>query len=139
MRTKRPIAVAGGALLALSWLTGCVERTVRVQTDPPGALVVVNDEEVGVSPTQFSFVWYGDYEIILRKPGYRTLKTHHQLNPPWYQLPGIDLVAETLVPVMIRDEHHLPVYTLEPLEAPRVADVVERATDLREEALYGGD
>lgn len=125
-----------GAGLAL--LAGCVERTVRIETDPPGALVVVNDEEVGVSPTQFSFLWYGDYDIILRKPGYETVKTHHRLDPPWYQIPPFDIIAETLVPVMIHDEHVLPVIALDPAETPAATEVVDRATELRERALYTG-
>jgi len=126
--------VLGGLVL----LSGCVERTVRVETDPPGALVVVNDQEVGVSPTKFSFTWYGDYDIIVRKPGYKTLKTNYRLREPWYQWPPIDIVAELLIPVTIRDEHVLPTYVLEPAEEPAVDELVERAAALRDEALYQG-
>lgn len=119
-------------------LAGCVERTVRVQTDPPGALVTINDEEVGVSPVKFSFLWYGDYELILRRPGYRTMRTHFMLEAPWYQLPPADLVAETLVPWTIKDEHTLPTYTLQPEEPAQVGELVERATETRERAVFGG-
>ena len=118
---------------------GCVERTARIETDPPGALVIVNDEEVGVSPAKFSFLWYGDYDIILRKPGYQTLKTHCRVDAPWYEWPPIDLVAETMIPTMIRDEHVLPTFALEPAVEPTVSDVVERATELRERALFEGE
>jgi hypothetical protein len=117
----------------------CVERTARIRTDPAGALVTVNDEEVGVSPVKFSFLWYGDYDIIVRKPGYQTLKTHYRLDPPWYQWPPIDLVAETLVPTMIRDEHELPTFTLQAAGAPAAEEVVGRATELRDRALYKGE
>jgi hypothetical protein len=116
---------------------GCVERTMRIQTDPPGALVTVNDEEVGVSPVRFSFLWYGDYELILRKPGYKTLRTHYRVDPPWYQWPPFDLVAETLIPQMIRDEHVLPTFTLEPAEPATVEDLVKRASELRERTRTG--
>ena len=48
------------ALLIIS-LAGCVERTVRFDTRPSGAVIVVNDEELpDVTPTQTSFLWYGD-------------------------------------------------------------------------------
>jgi len=114
---------------------GCVERTMRIQTDPPGALATVNDEEVGVTPVRFSFLWYGDYELILRKPGYKTLRTRYRVDPPWYQWPPFDLVAEALIPQMIRDEHVLPTFTLEPAEPPTVADLVKRAGELRERTL----
>ena len=127
------------AVLVLSSSLGCVERTAKIQTQPPGALVIVNDEEVGVSPVKFSFLWYGDYDIILRKPGYATLKTHYQLNAPWYQWPPIDLVAETMVPVMIHDDQVLPPFTLEPEAAPSAETVVERAVELRDRALFEGE
>ena len=82
-----------------------------------------------------SFLWYGDYDILLRKAGYQTLKTHYRVEAPWYQWPPFDLVAETLVPVMIRDEHELPTFVLEPAQTPTVAEVTERAVELRKRAL----
>lgn len=124
--------------LAGSLTAGCVERTAKIQTDPPGALVLVNDEEVGVSPVTFSFLWYGDYDILLRKPGYKTLKTNHRLHAPWYQWPPFDLVAEVMIPVMIRDEHTLPVFVLDPAETPASDELVGRATELRDRALFEG-
>ena len=123
------------SILLLSAGHGCVERTMKIQTDPPGAIVVINDEEVGVSPAKFTFVWYGDYDIILRKAGYETLKTHYRVDAPWYEWPPFDLVAETLVAKQIRDEHELPTFTLTPAETPSVADVVQRAVDAQEEAM----
>lgn len=133
---KRPrwswwVVVTAGLLVP-----GCVERTARIQTDPPGALVTVNDEEVGVSPVKFHFLWYGHYDIVLRKPGYKTVKTSYHLDPPWYQYPPFDLVAETLVAGTIRDEHTLPTFVLERAEAPATDDVVQRAAELRGRALY---
>ena len=140
MNRKLRLGIVAGVAWA-AWLAslGCVERTARIRTDPPGALVTVNDEEVGVSPVRFSFLWYGDYDLIIRKPGYQTLKTHYRLDPPWYQWPPFDLVAETLVPTMIQDEHELPTFKLEQAETPTVEDVAGRATELRERALYEGD
>ncbi|MFH1747398.1 MAG: PEGA domain-containing protein [Planctomycetota bacterium] len=122
-------------LMGLPMLCGCVERTIKIQTDPPGALVVVNDEEVGISPVRFSFLWYGDYEIILRKAGYHTLKTHCRIDAPWYQWPPIDLISETLVLGTIQDEHVLPTFMLEAAPQATVADVVQRAEELRTRAL----
>lgn len=121
--------------LVLVALGGCVERVMKIETDPQGALITVNDEEVGVSPVKFSFLWYGDYDIIARKSGYRTLKTHYRVHPPWYQYAPIDLVAETLLPVTIRDEHVVPVLQLEAAEAPTVEEVIRRAGELRRQAL----
>ncbi len=124
------------ALILLVFAAGCVERIMRIETSPPGAVVTVNDEEVGLSPVEFSFLWYGDYDIILRKPGYQTLQTNCRVVAPWYQWPPIDLVAEAMVPTMISDRHVLPTFTLEPLPEVGVTTVVERATELRERALF---
>lgn len=124
--------VGCAALLA----AGCVERTMKIQTSPPGATVIVNDEEVGVSPAKFAFTWYGDYDIVLRKPGYKTLKTHYELKPPWYQIPPMDFVSECLTPQMLRDHHELPTYTLEPADEGLAADIVERAEEMRDRTLF---
>jgi len=139
IRSRRPhvpgLALLMGLILLIAPLAGCVERTIKIQSEPPGALVTVNDEEVGATPVKFAFLWYGDYEIILRKPGYETLKTHCTIKPPWYQYPPIDFVSEALVPAMLQDNHVLPTFELEPAETPTVSEVVERATELRAETV----
>lgn len=126
-------------LLGLAGVGGCVERVVRIETRPPGAQVVVNDEEVGVSPVKFYFTWYGDYDLVFRKEGYQTMKTHHRIDAPWYQWPPIDMVSETLVHAMIRDERTLPTFALQPEVPPDFGTVVERAVELRDRALFEGD
>lgn len=128
---------AGLTLLVLAG--GCVERVIRISSDPPGARVFLNDEEIGVTPAKTSFLWYGDYDVILRKDGYETLKTHQRIDPPWYEFPPIDLVAECLIATTIRDEHVFPTYTLTPAVAPPVEDVVGRAMEAREAALSEGN
>ncbi len=124
--------------LVLLTCAGCVERTARIKTHPTGALVTVNDEERGVSPVKFDFLWYGDYDIIIRKPGYKTLKTHYRIDAPWYEWPPLDVFAEVLVPTMIHDQRQLPTFELEPAEAPNREEVLERATELRDRAIYEG-
>jgi len=49
------------SLIVLMVLAGCVERELTINTKPEGALVVLNDEEIGESPVTVSFNWYGDY------------------------------------------------------------------------------
>lgn len=132
---KMRTLVIGIAALALL-VTGCVERRMKVQTNPPGATVLINDEEVGTSPAKFSFTWYGDYDIIVRKPGYETVKTHYRIEAPWYQWPGVDLIAETLVPWTVVDEQVVPTIEMSKAETPSVSELVQRATELREKAIY---
>ncbi len=77
-------------------LAGCVKRTITLRSQPDGAVVYLNDEEVGRTPTTVPFTWYGVYDVRLEKDGYRTLNTTHRAKAPWYETPGIDLAAELL-------------------------------------------
>ncbi len=119
-------------------LAGCVERTIKITSNPPGARVFLNDEEIGTTPVKTTFLWYGDYDVILRKDGYKTLKTHHRVTPPWYEVPPLDFVSECLVAATIHDDHALPTYELTPTDTPDVDAIVERAVQLRGRALYEG-
>ena len=83
---------------------GCVERTLQIQTEPPGALVHLNGEEVGRTPMRKTFVWYGTYDVELRKEGYVTKTAVTKVWAPWWQIPPIDLFAE-LLPVPLQDNH----------------------------------
>ena len=60
--------------LVVLLLSGCVERQLTIKTIPAGALVTLNDEEIGPSPVTTSFNWYGDYNVRISKDGYETLK-----------------------------------------------------------------
>lgn len=66
--------------------SGCVERQLTINTKPEGALVVLNDEEIGTSPVTVSFNWYGDYCVRISKQGYETLNTHRKLEAHWYNV-----------------------------------------------------
>lgn len=118
--------------------SGCVERTMKINTQPAGARVFVNDEEVGLSPARVAFTWYGDYDIVIRKEGFETLKTHYRVSPPWHQYPPFDFVGEVMVPSTIQDEHILPTYELQPLTAPDNKELVNRAIETQEKALFEG-
>ena len=64
--------------MTLALLAGCVERTIKITSQPSGALVYLNDEEVGRTPTEVRFTFYGDYSVILRKEGHETLNTRRK-------------------------------------------------------------
>ena len=119
-------------------LAGCVRRTLTVRTEPEGARGFLNDYEVGTSPVSVDFTWYGDYDVIVRKDGYETLKTHHEIKPPWYQVPPVDFVAELLVPFEIHDEREAS-FTLRPMEKIDPETLLQDAVELREQAIYGQD
>jgi len=116
--------------------TGCVRRRMTVRTNPPGATVSVDNQVIGTTPAASSFVYYGTREFRIEKDGYRTETIRRRFNPPWYQMPGIDFIAETLWPGEIRDERIIDVelvpQTIEPTE-----QVVQRADALRVQSRAG--
>ena len=123
-------------IVALSILTlnGCVERFITVTSKPTGAIVWLNDEEVGVTPVTVPFTWYGDYDVVLRKEGYQTLKTWQRAAPPFYEWPGIDFVTECLIPIPFIDRHQWDLQ-LKPKVAVDPQGLIERAKSLKAEAL----
>ena len=117
---------------------GCVRRTLTIQTEPAGALIFLNDEEIGRSPVTTDFTWYGDYDLIIRQPGYDTLKTHVEVRRPWYQVLPIDFVAEVLWPQHLVDAHTFD-FSLTPAQPTDRASLIERAQALRERTLHQGE
>src|SRR5262245_32199714 len=65
-----PLRPARRPLLAFFLLplaaSGCVTRTLRVETDPPGARVWIDGVEAGPSPVEVPFTHYGAREIEAR-------------------------------------------------------------------------
>ena len=119
------VLAAGAAGLA-----GCVERQLSITSDPAGALVFLADEEIGRTPLTVDFTWYGDYEVILRQDGYKTLKTHTRINPPVYDIPPWDLVSQAFVPWTYR-YHVQRHYTMDPLALPDDEALIRRAEELQ--------
>jgi hypothetical protein len=122
----------GLSILTLSaLLSGCVERQLTVTSEPPNALVYVNGKELGRTPIETDFLWYGNYDVQVRKEGFETLKTESQVTAPWWQWVPLDLIAE-LMPWHPTDRKSLH-YTLSespPLDSPAEA-LIGRANELK--------
>jgi len=84
------------ALLGLIPLSGCLKRTISVTTTPPGAIVWINDVEVGRTPLETDFTFFGNYDVRLRREGYEPLTTNMKVKAPLHETPGIDLIAEAI-------------------------------------------
>ena len=111
---------------------GCakVQRTISINSDPPGAVLIMNDQEVGRTPITRDFIWYGWYDVVLRKEGYKTLKTRAKVIAPPWQWPPFDLAAE-FSPARLKDRHKL-MFTLEPEEeVPSNDEMLGRADQMR--------
>lgn len=123
------------APVALLLLCGCVERTIYVRSDPPGAVVYLDDQRVGVTPCEIPYVWYGKREIVLELQKYRMVREIVTLNPPWWQYFPLDFITDVLVPFTIRDRTELS-YVLEPAAptAEEREEIRARAREMREKA-----
>lgn len=108
-------AVAPLLVLPLLLFAGCnrVERTLQVDSDPPGALVYLNGQETGRTPMRKNFIWYGTYDVQVRKEGYQTISRRERVWAPIWQVPPFDLIAE-LVPFPLVDKHRVR-YKLRPM------------------------
>ncbi|MEM6460042.1 MAG: PEGA domain-containing protein [Planctomycetota bacterium] len=118
--------------LALASGGGCVERTISITSAPAGALVYLNDREVGRTPVTVPFTFYGTYDVRLERDGYAPLWTTGEAAMPWWEAPGPDLVAELLPGSASRVAWH---YELE-AEDPGAADdagLIGRAREMRRE------
>ncbi len=109
---------------------------MTVRTNPPGATVSVDNQVIGTTPAASSFVYYGTREFRIEKDGYRTETIRRRFNPPWYEFPGLDFVAETLWPGEIRDERIIDVQLVPKTLEPSL-EVVERADSLRAQSHAG--
>ena len=107
---RKVTAIVG--LLSAVVLIGCVERTMTINSNPPGALVYLNDQEIGRTPVTKDFLWYGNYDVQVRKEGYHTINTSEPVIAPAYEWPPFDLLAE-LVPWRVKVHREFS-YTLRP-------------------------
>ena len=75
---------------------GCVQRTISITSEPKGALVYLNDVEVGRTPVTVPFTFYGVYDVRMEAEGYQPLWTKQKAKAPWWETPGVDLLAEAV-------------------------------------------
>ena len=115
---------------------GCVRRRLTVRTNPPGAQVFVDDQEIGVTPCSASFIYYGTRKITVMKDGYKTETLFQRINPPWYEIPPLDFVSENLISRELRDERIVDVQ-LAPEEIVPQQKLIDRAQALRDSAASG--
>ncbi len=120
------------SLIAPIVLGGCVERRLTINTEPQGALVTLNDEEIGISPVTVSFEWYGDYNVAIRKEGFETLKTHRKREGPWYDKFPFDFFAQVLNSKRIVDSYEWT-FELAPQEEPTREELIQDALELKKQ------
>ncbi|MEO1008631.1 MAG: PEGA domain-containing protein [Planctomycetota bacterium] len=138
MRPARGRAFVAVGIAGVS-LAGCGSRTLSITSEPSGALVSLNGDEVGRTPLEVGFRYYGQYDVRLRREGYEPLAANPWAAAPWYEYPPIDVVLLPF-PIETRIDWH---FELEPAastgDAPEARDaLIERAGELRERTESGG-
>jgi len=125
-------------LVTLLCCLGCVRRSITITTEPTGALVFLNDQEVGQSTVTTDFLWYGDYDVVIRKEGFETLQTHTLVSAPWYQRIPLDFVSEVLWPGYLHD-HHDRHFVLAPKKVITSDELIDQANQIRRRAIEGNN
>ena len=127
----RRLAISFVAIgLVMILLAGCVERKLTINTEPQGARVILNDQEIGASPVTVPFNWYGDYWVRINKEGYETLNTHRDLKAPLHDHLPFDFVAQILYPGHIVDAYEWT-FALAPQQYPTREQLIENGAVLR--------
>lgn len=128
---------AAWAMVLLGLLaTGCshnMHRRMTIRSEPPGALVLLEGEEIGYTPVSMDFDHYGTREITLIKDGYETVTAMQKVRTPWHQRVGVDLVTDNFSPVKINDRMEYT-FTLNKQELVSNDQLMQRAKGLRSQA-----
>jgi hypothetical protein len=133
-RFRRSVAIL--AILALALFPGCVRRRLMVRSNPPGAMVYVDNQPIGQTPCATSFTYYGTREIRLVKPGYETLTINQPIPAPWYQVPPLDFFSENVAPNEIQDFRTVT-FNLAPQVIVPTDQLIARGEQLRSSSQQG--
>jgi len=136
-RSKGEVAIITTLLISVAALSLCgcngVRRRLTIRTDPPGAVVYLNDKELGRTPISQNIIYSGAYKIRCYKEGYEAEERLYKVGTPWYLYPGIDFFSENFTPGELRDEQTC-VIEMTPKRTVPEDELYENATKLREEA-----
>src|SRR6476619_355117 len=136
-RRRRLGIVLFAALMVMAYALpadATVRRRLNVNSNPPGALVYVDNQQIGTTPCSVDFVYYGTREIRLIKPGFETLTVNPPIPAPWYEYTPIDFVAENVVMTKIRDNRTVT-YNLAPQLVVPPNELLDRASQLRQDTM----
>jgi hypothetical protein len=136
MSRRLPILAAALVLFAAA-SAGCVDRRFVIESDPPGAMVYVNNRPVGATPVDQSFTYYGKYRFVFVRDGYETLTVDECIRTPWWSYFPLEFVVESLLPYNLRDVRYIR-RPLEPRQEISEKVILDRAQQLRSQAATLG-
>lgn len=110
--------------------TGCVQRRLIIRSQPEGAFVTIDRQQIGLTPLSVPYTYSGTREIQLEKDGYKTIKVQQRIDPTWYEKFPVSFFTENFSPREIRDERLLE-FQMEPKTQVQENLLLDRANDLR--------
>ncbi|HUS58154.1 MAG TPA: PEGA domain-containing protein [Planctomycetota bacterium] len=112
---------------------GCIQRTMRIETDPPGATVWIDDERCGETPVDVPFTAYGTRRILLQMEDHQARGESAKLIAPWYSIFPIDFFTDVLCPFTFHDVKSFH-YEMQPLGPTDMKALEQRANEFAEQA-----
>jgi len=122
--------------LAVAGCSGCMHRRMTVRTDPPGARVLVDGQDIGLTPASMEFTYYGTRQITLIKDGYETRTFLQRVKTPWYQVPPLDFFSDNFLPFKVTNRHEFR-YALQRQQQVPQRDLLDRANSTRKDLQIG--
>lgn len=95
----------------------------------------VNDREVGRTPVDVDFLYYGEYDVRVEKDGQEPIMTTRWARSTSWDLPVLDIVVESVSDQEIIVEWHFDL--VERNDNPEL--LLLRAYDLRSSTVIGDD
>ena len=132
---RRVVAATALCSCLVAAFSGCngVRRRLTITSEPSGAIVYLNNKEIGKTPISQNFLYSGTYNIKCCKEGYEMKDTYYKAGCPWYLYPGIDFFSENFTPGELRDEQRCHIVLEQKREIPE-NELYEKASKLRDEA-----
>ena len=125
------------ALVLSMFLSGCVRRRMTVRSNPPGATVYLDGQEIGRTPFSTNFDFYGKREFRVVKDGYETKTVILPVRAPWYEWFPLDFASEILLPGKLTDRKFYEI-DMQPLLVVPTPELRGRAEELRRYAHVNG-
>lgn len=114
---------------------GCVHRRMTIDSNPVGALVLLDGKEIGYTPVSHDFIYYGTREVTLIKDGFETQTYPAVLKTPCYQWIPLDFFSDNLMPYQVTNRHRFT-YQMQPKDPIRDSDqnLLQRGDAFRSES-----